>query len=68
MKSKRDRQIPYDITYMWNLKNDTNESIEQQQTHRHRDETFGCQRVGSGMDWEFGGSRLKLLTFRVDNQ
>ena len=53
---------------MWNLKNDTNESIEQQQTHRHRDETFGCQRVGSGMDWEFGGSRLKLLTFRVDNQ
>ena len=24
-KSERERQIPYDITYMWNLKDDTNE-------------------------------------------
>ena len=24
-KSERQRQIPYDITYMWNLKYDTNE-------------------------------------------
>ena len=23
--SKSERQIPYDITYMWNLKNNTNE-------------------------------------------
>ena len=31
MKSERERQIPYEITYMWNLKkkkkNDTNEPI-----------------------------------------
>ena len=26
-KSDRERQILYDITYMWNLKNNTNESI-----------------------------------------
>ena len=26
---ERQRQIPYDITYMWNLKYDTNESIYQ---------------------------------------
>ena len=26
-KSERERQIPYDITYMWNLKYDTNEPI-----------------------------------------
>ena len=26
-KSDRERQIPYDITYVWNLKNDTNELI-----------------------------------------
>ena len=26
-KSDRERQISYDITYMWNLKNDTNELI-----------------------------------------
>ena len=24
-KSNRERQVSYDITYMWNLKNDTNE-------------------------------------------
>ena len=30
MKSERERQIPYEITYMWNLKkkkNDTNKPI-----------------------------------------
>ena len=26
-KSERERRIPYDITYMWNLKYDTNERI-----------------------------------------
>ena len=26
-KSDRQRQISYDITYLWNLKNDTNELI-----------------------------------------
>ena len=26
-KSDRERQIAYDITYMWNLKNDTTELI-----------------------------------------
>ena len=26
-KSERERRIPYDITYMWNLKYDTNEFI-----------------------------------------
>ena len=26
-KSDRERQIPYDITYVWNLKYDTNELI-----------------------------------------
>ena len=26
-KSERERQIPYDITYMWNLKSDTNEVV-----------------------------------------
>ena len=26
-KSERERQIPYDISYMWNLKYDTNELI-----------------------------------------
>ena len=31
-KSKRERQIPYDITYWWNLKHDTNELIYKTET------------------------------------
>ena len=31
-KSEIERQIPYDITYMWNLKYDTNESIYETET------------------------------------
>ena len=31
-KSERERQIPYDITYMWNLKYDTNEYIYETET------------------------------------
>ena len=30
--SERERQIPYDITYMWNLKYDTNEPIYKTET------------------------------------
>ena len=49
---------------MWNLKYDTNLSMKQKQTHRHREQTSGFQGGrGSrgGMDWEFGISRCKLL-------
>ena len=31
-KSEREIQIPYDITYMWNLKYDTNELIQEIET------------------------------------
>ena len=31
--SNRERQIPYEITYMWNLKYDTNELIYTTETH-----------------------------------
>ena len=31
-KSKRERQIPYDVTYTWNLKYDTNELIYETET------------------------------------
>ena len=31
-KSERERQLPYDITYMWNLKYDTNEPIYETET------------------------------------
>ena len=37
---------------------------KQKQTHRHREQTCGCQEgggVGGGRDWEFGISRCTLL-------
>ena len=50
-KSDRERQILYDITYMWNLKNTTKKEIvkynklmnitKKQQTHRHKEQTGG---------------------------
>ena len=40
-----------------------NLSAEQKQTHGHREETCGCQggEGASGMEWEFGVRRYKLL-------
>ena len=37
-----------------------NLSTKQKQTHRHGEQTCGCQE-GAGMEWEFGISRCKLL-------
>ena len=40
-------------------------NISAKQTHRHGEQTCGCQGEGdgggSGMDWELGISRYKLL-------
>ena len=44
-----------------------NLSTEQKQTHRHGEQTCGCQSGGeggeSGVDWEFGINKCKLLHF-----
>ena len=48
-KSERERHIPYDITYTWNLKYGTNET-KQKQTQRHGEQTYGCQGRG-GVGW-----------------
>ena len=58
-KSERERQISYDITYIWNLKYDTNEPLKQNQ--RPREQTCGGERVSGGMDQELGVSKCKLL-------
>ena len=36
-----------------------NLSVKEKQTPRHREQTCSCQ--GSGMDWEFGIHRCKLV-------
>ena len=37
MKSVRERHIPYDFTYVWNLKNKINEQTKQRLTHKSRE-------------------------------
>ena len=54
--SEKDRQIQYDITYIWNLKYDTNQHIcETKQTHSYREQTCGCQ-GGGGVEEGRNGS------------
>ena len=36
-QSDKERQILYDLTYMWSLKNKTNEQTKQKQTDRHKE-------------------------------
>ena len=48
-----------------------NLSTEQKWSHRHGEQTCGCQRGGgrSGMDWKFEISRCKLLHLeRISNK
>ena len=62
-KSWRDRQIPQDITYIWNLTYGTNESFHKKETHGLGEGACGYQGGGrgSGMDWESGINRGKQL-------
>ena len=47
------KDVPYDITYTWNLKYDTDELIYgTKQTHRHKEQTCGCQ---GGEGWRRDG-------------
>ena len=51
------------MIYIWNLIYGTNETFHRKEIHGHREQTCGCQEGGrgSGMDWEFGINRCKLL-------
>ena len=47
-KSERERQIPYDITYIWNLIYGTNEPSHRKETHGLGEQACGCQ---GGVGW-----------------
>ena len=56
--------MPYDITYMWNLKQDTNEPIYKTETDSRTqriDVAAKGECGGRGLDWEFGISRCELV-------
>ena len=59
-KSERERQIPYDITCMWTLKQDTNEFIYKTETDSQTQRTKEKGSEGE-RNQEFGISRYKLL-------
>ena len=62
-KSERERQIPYDITYMWNLKYDTNEPIYETQGHREQAVVAGVGRgLGEGWSGRLGLAGVSYYT------
>ena len=64
-KSERERQVSYDIAYMWNLKYDTNQSIYETEPGAQSIENrfVVAKSVGGkrGLDWEFWINRCKLV-------
>ena len=70
-KSEREKQIPYDITYIRNLIYGTNEPFHRKENHGLGEQTCGCQGGGggSGVYWELGVNRCKLLPLeRISNE
>ena len=62
-QAERERQIPYSITYTWNLKYGTNlKSTKQKQSHRHRNRPMVAKEEGRGsrMDRVWGCKLLYL--------
>ena len=70
-QSEREGQIPHAITYMWNLKYDKmNLFTKQKQTHRHREQTCGCQ-GGWACGWDgvgVWGCQMKVIIYGTDKQ
>ena len=61
--------MPYDNTYMWNLKYDVKELIYKTETNSQRAQVCDCQGMGGDMDQEFGIHRNKLLYIeRINNK
>ena len=58
--------MPYDFTYMWNLKKQ-NKQKKQKQTHKQKEETGICQRPEGGgwAKWvkSSGGYRLPVMEY-----
>ena len=66
----RERQMPGDITYMWNQKYDTNEPIYKTETDswtENRQVFAHGEGVKGGNEWEAGVSRCQLLHIKWIN-
>ena len=69
-KSQRERQVPY-ITYLWNLKYNTNEPIYKTETDSQTENRLAIAKgegAGEKMEWEVGASHMKTITYRMNKQ
>ena len=69
-KSDRERQIPYDVTYMWDWKYDTNELIYKTEINSSRKQIYAYQRVswrrGDKLDvWDY---HTHTTIYKIDKQ
>ena len=60
VQPERERQIPYNTTYMWNLKYGTDEPIYRTEIDLQTENRLVVAK-GEWDGWEFGVSRCKLL-------
>ena len=68
---KLEKQILYDITYMWNLKYDTNELIYITEIDSQtREQTQGCQGegVGGGDGLGVWDQQTQTVIYKMDKQ
>ena len=65
-KSERERQIPYDITYMWNLNYDTNEPIYETESRTQRTDLRLPRGRGLGEGWS-GRLGLADVSFYIQD-
>ena len=70
VKSERERQIPYDITYIWNLIYSTNEHFHRKENHGLGEQTCGCpgEGGGTGLIGELGLTDANLLLEWIYNE
>ena len=53
---------------MWNLKYDMNLSMKEEQTHRHREQTCGCQEGGRVGEGRTGSLALADANYYIENR
>ena len=66
-KSDEDRQISYNITHIWNLKNDTNAHIYKTETltdFKNKLTVTKAERWKGGISWVFGINIYALLNIK----
>ena len=63
--SQAERQIPYDATYMWDLKHDANELIYRAETDSQTQGMCLWLPRGEGEGWE---SEMETLILRMDKR